>query len=93
MWQFLTGGDAAFTELAQRAQRACVVFKDQELPPGMSPVKCVSKPGWLSSSGLWACAATRSVVHMATGCVGQLAAQSAGTGTSSVSLARDSAPR
>ena len=25
----------------------------------MSPVKCVSESGWLSSSGLWACVITR----------------------------------
>ena len=37
MRQFVGGGNQAFAELAQRATQSCVVFRDQELPPGSDP--------------------------------------------------------
>jgi ATP-dependent Clp protease ATP-binding subunit ClpB len=35
--QFVSGTQAAWDDLARRAQRACVVFRDCELPPGCEP--------------------------------------------------------
>jgi hypothetical protein len=37
MWQLIFGSQAAFADLERRARRACVRFRDQELPPGASP--------------------------------------------------------
>ncbi|MCS7222648.1 MAG: hypothetical protein RML36_07870 [Anaerolineae bacterium] len=37
MHQFLRGSDAAFANLEQRAKQACIVFQDQEMPPGTHP--------------------------------------------------------
>lgn len=37
MRQFIYGSDAAFEELERRALGVCVVFGDQELPPGCDP--------------------------------------------------------
>jgi len=37
MRQFLTNNEAAFRELEQRAEHACVRFRNQELPPGCEP--------------------------------------------------------
>jgi hypothetical protein len=37
MRQFLRGSDTAFADLEQRARRACVIFRDQEMPPGAQP--------------------------------------------------------
>lgn len=37
MRQFLYGSDTAFANLEQRARRACIVFQDQEMPPGTQP--------------------------------------------------------
>lgn len=41
MRQFFTGSTSAFNDLAQRARRACVVFDDQEMPPGCTPEKAL----------------------------------------------------
>ena len=37
MYQFIESGDSAWSDLEQRARRACVVFRDQEMPPGSAP--------------------------------------------------------
>lgn len=37
MRQFLTNNEAAFRDLERRAKRACVRFRDQEMPPGCDP--------------------------------------------------------
>ncbi len=37
MLRFITGPQAAWDDLAQRARRACVVFSDCQLPPGCVP--------------------------------------------------------
>ncbi|HWS83980.1 MAG TPA: AAA family ATPase [Ktedonobacteraceae bacterium] len=37
MLQFIRGSNAAFVELEQRAQRACVTFSDQQMPFGTTP--------------------------------------------------------
>ncbi|MDW7762103.1 MAG: AAA family ATPase [Acidobacteriota bacterium] len=37
MRQFLSGDEAAFRELEERARRSCILFRDQELPPGCQP--------------------------------------------------------
>ena len=39
MWQFMLGSDAAFAALEVRARRACMRFRDQELPPGSDPTR------------------------------------------------------
>jgi hypothetical protein len=39
MHQFINGSDAAFADLEDRARSACVVFYDQELPPGSTPAR------------------------------------------------------
>jgi hypothetical protein len=37
MRQFINASDTVFAQLEQRAQTACVVFADQEMPPGATP--------------------------------------------------------
>jgi len=37
MRQFFNGDDSAFADLEQRARRACVRFRNQEMPPGCEP--------------------------------------------------------
>lgn len=39
MWQFMYGTDEMFENLEHRAQRACVRFPDQEMPPGTVPTR------------------------------------------------------
>lgn len=39
MRQFLTNDNQAFRDLEQRADTSCVVFADQEMPPGTSPAR------------------------------------------------------
>ncbi len=39
MRQFISGTDAAFDELADRARRACICFDAQEMPAGTQPSK------------------------------------------------------
>jgi len=39
MYQFLHGSDAAFAQLETQARQACIVFRDQEMPPGTQPVR------------------------------------------------------
>lgn len=39
MRQFLTNDEAAFHDLEQRAKRACVRFRDQEMPPECNPTR------------------------------------------------------
>ncbi len=37
MEQFITGNDKAFSKLERKAKRACIRFRNQELPPGCLP--------------------------------------------------------
>jgi ATP-dependent Clp protease ATP-binding subunit ClpA len=37
MHQFLNGNEASFRDLEERARVSCVVFQNQEMPPGTSP--------------------------------------------------------
>jgi len=39
MWQFMYGSDEMFEHIERRAQRACVRFADQEMPPGTVPAR------------------------------------------------------
>ena len=37
MHQFINGSDAAFADLERRARGACIVFRDQQMPPDATP--------------------------------------------------------
>ena len=39
MRQFFNGTEAAFETLREQALEACMVFQDQEMPPGSSPIR------------------------------------------------------
>lgn len=39
MHQFINGSDTAFADLERRARQVCVVFQDEEMPPGSLPSK------------------------------------------------------